>query len=136
MKFAPAHPRKPRLEPDLIPLINIIFMLLFFFVVAGTMKENNPLNVDIPNATQGDVTAAAPLKVTLARGGRVMVNDEPISSSAYTERLKSFLAIEPSGLIAITADQRLPAHSLIKLIQITEKAGAVNIALEIESTAR
>jgi biopolymer transport protein ExbD len=125
--------RKPMREVDMIPMVNIILMLLFFFIIAGTVKESEEIHVDIPNAKTSDMAKGLPITLALTRGGHLSFDGIQTSEGTLPIMLREALEKNPNILITIRADERLPAHSLTKLIAIVQKAGGNNLALEVEA---
>ena len=114
-------------------MVNIIFMLLFFFVVAGTVQQADPLSIDIPNAKSDSAVDGSHALVLLGRGGKLSFEGMPITEDQLPKSLKASLLRNRDLMITIRVDEHLPARSLTKLIGIIQNAGGENIALEVET---
>ena len=115
-------------------MINIVFLLLIFFVVAGTLERSNPQTINIPIATSDSFARGNPVIVSLARGGKISFDGVNVSQDKLPELLKKAVEQDDNVLITIRADRNLPAHSLTKLISIVYKHGSSNLAIEIEQS--
>lgn len=129
--FARKH--KEFRDVDLIPMINIIFMLLFFFIIAGTVRNIEPIPVDIPQAKSGTKVRGNPVVLSLSRGGRIIYEGNAVSETLLPSLIQKTLSKDDNTLIIMRVDERLPAHSLTKLLTLVHKSGGINLALEIET---
>lgn len=121
--------REERREIDLIMLIDVVFLLLIFFLVAATTRPFLAPNIK-PSETfkryKGD-RVNAPL--IFDAEGRLRVGDEFIDEDGIERELKA-KAINLSGkTLHIVADRNLPAQKLVKVLELAKTVGIKNIRL-------
>ena len=124
---------KPSREISLVPLINIIFLLLTFFMVAGSLQKWEVLQVDPPIALSGEELNQGYIVVVLGRYGEVLFNDELTPMDRLMPLIKEQLKINPGRVITIKADARVKATDMIDVLEKIRAAGGVNLTLATQA---
>lgn len=124
--------RKPR-QVALISLIDVMFVLLLFFMIAGHLEPVSPIPITLPEADSGQLLDEGPVKVTLATDGRIMVNDNLFTTGNVQAELQRQLANNKERIITIKADANLEANKLVTLLEQVRQAGGVNLSIVTES---
>lgn len=123
--------RQTRREPT-IALINIVFLLLVFFVVAGTLAL--PIDRDVRLVTTRDLPSDAPPDaLILHTDGRMTWRGEAVASA------EAFMAVVPPEAAArprVVPDRDVPALTLIRLGQDLRAAGAHTVVIVTERGLR
>jgi len=128
MKFRRA--RKFRAQLDLVPLIDVVFLLLIFFMVTTTfISAENQLKVKLPSADTGKATASRNLCVTLGGDGTIMLGDSVTSLSDLQAGLSSELQRAQDDTVLIKADKSARHGLVVKIMDIARKAGAGKLAV-------
>jgi biopolymer transport protein ExbD len=136
MRIDLGHDEAP--EIGLIPLIDCIFFLLMFFMVATSFKQDKPekpqkeLPVVLPAAQaslDASRAAAAPLVLAVDRRGRVYVDSERVSVQALHDLLKREAARDPQRRIRIDGDEEVPYQHIVHVLDLCQFEGLTNIAL-------
>lgn len=123
--------RRTRRQPviSMIPLINVVFLLLIFFLVAGTVEKIDVIDVELPEAVSGELADTGPVEVLLGRHDEIIINDRPVAFDALGEAVAELLADQPDRLITLKADARMDAPRMIQVMDAIKQAGGVNLAL-------
>jgi biopolymer transport protein ExbD len=108
---AAASRRALSMDNALIPLINIVFLMLIFFMLAGSITAPDALPVEPPLSRQGKSVEDDPIALLLGRDGRIALNGQVVSPDALDARLTELLAARPTAGAASTAASR-PALQL------------------------
>lgn len=124
--------RKPR-PITMISLIDIMFVLLLFFMVAGHLDKVPIIEVELPAADSGQLLDEGPIEVMLGKYDEVIINDEMRQEGEVIAELKRQLAINPERVITIKADARLEANKLVRFMEAVRAAGGINLSLVTES---
>ena len=125
---------QPRREFETtIPLINVVFLLLIFFLLAGTLgQSNSDVAVNLPTGAIDD--PAPPQKVTLyvESDGFVWVGDQVMEPALAGFMLKEFMKDKDRSRVSIKADESAPAESVLTLMEGLRGAGVQQVTLLTE----
>ena len=124
--------RKPR-PITVISLIDIMFVLLLFFMVAGHLDKVPIVKVELPAADSGQLLDQGPIEVILGKYDEVIINDEMRQEAEVLAELKRQLAVNPERIVTIKADARLEANKLVRFMEAVRAAGGINLSLVTES---
>ena len=125
-------PEQPRKEPDenVIPMINIVFLLLIFFMVAGTLEPHSPLSVDPAESERGAELAGDPLRVLIDAEGQMAVDQDVVDDrEQLRERLKAALAEAPERPVEVKADADADSARLLDVMDDLREVGAERMQL-------
>ncbi len=132
MKF----PRKPR-EPvdiNLAPLIDVVFILLLFFVVTTTFTRETQLKVDLPEAVSGtppEVTKT-PLEILVGVDGSFALNGKSLSKNDLASLMEA-LRLESGGdkslPVMLSADGKAPHQVVVTAMDAASKLGFAHLRI-------
>ncbi len=120
MDFSPVTPPR-RAAENIVPMINVVFLLLIFFLMSAQIAPPDPIDVTVPDST----SEAAPLDPaalyvgadgTLAYGG--VTGDAALAALA-----------DHDGVLSLRADASLPAAKLAALLPRLAEAGVAGVEL-------
>ena len=120
------------------PMIDIIFLLIIFFMVAAKFAQQATIDLNLPNEV-GEVTPAetpSALIINLTADGEIVLDtpDNIISIEALDARIQSFVDSESAtwDLITLRADENAESSSLNEILRVLNKHGlrAARIATE------
>lgn len=132
MKFR----RKPRenVEINLASLLDVVFILLLFFVVSTTFNREAQLKIELPEAESAEVQEAPPrqLEITIAADGSYALNGQGLVKSDMAT-LSSALQKESEGdsslPLVISADARTPHQAVITAMDAAGKLGFTHLRI-------
>ena len=130
MKFQTARAEEP--EINLTALIDVVFLLLIFFMVSTTFDTERVRPVVLPDSLQGEQQKdAAAFEIMLAPGGRVetgqwtgQMNDPQLSAL-----LARWGALQDSGAVIIYADHRVSHGDVVRLMDLVARADIQSVQL-------
>ena len=113
-------------EDNLLPLVNIIFLLLIFFMLAGVIVKQKELhNVNLASATIEEYIEKDKNTLFINADGALILNDQPIGESLLKEKL----ILLKTDNILIAADGSLDSSSLNKILLILSDSKIKNVTL-------
>lgn len=130
--------RKPLSQDNsMIPLINVVFLMLAFFMIVGQIQSSDAVRLDPPESlsdrTQGEY--AATVLVTVRRS--LYLDDRPLRQEQLVGEVRLLLesAPDPQGVrVLVKADAALPATDLRKVLAHLRSAGLLRVSLATEAT--
>ena len=119
--------RKAVEEPEIIviPMIDVMMFLLFFFMVASlAMVTQNAIPVTLPKASSSQDENAQTITITIRPDQSVYLNTTPVTLDKLEAALEA-LKVGPKNVITINADERVPHGMVIAAMDEARKAGIV-----------
>tara|TARA_B100001123_G_scaffold13872_2_gene15847 strand:+ start:74 stop:475 length:402 start_codon:yes stop_codon:yes gene_type:complete len=105
-------------DERILPLINIIFLLLIFFMLAGQLQAVGGLEIDPAVSTIEAETGDRDRMVELASDGRIALDGESLDRQALAERLA-----QGGDAIWLKADRQVEATEVVRLMELFRDAG-------------
>lgn len=128
--------KKTMPEFMLIPLIDILFVLLAFFMLNTTFSETNAsINIKLPTSSVKQVPVSKYIVISIDEKKQLYINSTKYSIETLQEGIKSELLAQNRNDVVIRADKETDYGFVVKVMTIAKNAGAVelDIATEKES---
>ncbi len=124
------QPARRQFGEPVIPLINIVFLLLIFFMLAGTFTAPEPFSVDPPEARSGTPADDDEGVVLLGPDGALAFEGEEVEDGEALERaVARRLEEEPELALRLKADGNVASHRLLDVMDRLRDAGAERVLL-------
>ena len=115
---------------ELIPLIDVIFCILTFFILASLeLTRQQAINVDLPKATTSQAQPRNLLIVSLDAFGQIYIEDQPVNANQLEAELTSYVTLNPMQTMVLYAPQEARYHEVVKILDILRKVGGSRVAL-------
>jgi biopolymer transport protein ExbD len=115
---------------EIIPMIDTMFFLLVFFMVATlsmTLQRGMPVNLPTSAAAKSDIPEAVTISVTGA--GAVYVDKEGVPVERLAERLRAVQARSPEASVVVNADQDVRHGLVVEVLDAVKQAGLTRLAI-------
>ncbi|WP_018624845.1 ExbD/TolR family protein [Kangiella aquimarina] len=124
--------KKEELQLNLTPLIDVVFLLLIFFMVSTSFKKESKISLDLPEAS-GEIAEKLPevIEISINKDGEVFVNGEGLINRQL-ETIKDAIkqvANDPATPLVINADAQAPYQSVISVMDAAGQVGFNNLTL-------
>lgn len=124
-------------EENVLPLINIVFLLLIFFMIAGSLSAATPFEVEPPAAGSAAATETPRGGVAIAGDGRLAFAGEPIALGKLAEHAGRWRETRGGDRpLAVQADADAPTERLLAVIDALREAGIERIRLLAAGASR
>jgi len=131
MKLDLGQRRRPRIE--MLPLIDIVFLLLVFFIYAMlSMAVHKALPVILPRSVAASVDTTERASVTLFKDGSVFIDKQPVTPGALTGILLQLSEEKKQKGVQVFADRGVQYQQLFRVLDQIRQAGITHLALEAE----
>ncbi len=120
-------------EPAIVPLVNIVFLLLIFFMLLGRITAPEALDVIPPFSTSGgQIENQRDILILVSADGRLALEDTEMEQDLLLSAISKLLEEDRSMRIRIKADSSLDAVTLIRLMELLKETGVKTLLLLIE----
>ena len=119
--------RRQRVEPEfsLAAMIDVIFLLLMFFMLTSNFVTTNSLQLQLPSSSSSSPIASTPLGVSIKKTGQFYLGSNVISKQALLATLSSRVKAENKDpmkvTITIAAEQGVPIEDVVFVLDIANK---------------
>lgn len=127
MRLSPTRDNRRHVSPDdqTLPLINIAFLLLIFFLLAGTLLPPSPFEVSELQLAEGVPGRDDQLRLLIAQDGRIAFGGAIIDRDAIAPELFA----ELQGPLSVHVDARAEAQMIVDLLRLLSQNGVVEVRL-------
>ncbi len=127
MRYVPRD--RPRMDERVLPLVNVVFLLLIFFIIAGQLAATDAFRVEPPESSAGQTADPSELVVLVAADGRLALDGEVVTGRELSERLEEALEGFAAPKVRVKADGRAAATDVVAVMETIRAAGARKIRL-------
>ncbi len=127
MRLRATRKRKEPAE-NMIPLINIVFLILIFFLVASTVRPFSDREVRLADTSESKGSGAGTRMAVLRRDGTKYLGGELVSDDELRRQFKIWAAESERG-VTLVADRNMPASQLVAVVTLANAAGVKNVKL-------
>ena len=121
MRFATSE------SPDLTPLINCMFLLLIFFMVATTFVNTRGLSVDLPGG-EGESRATKDMNIVINQDGVIEVNGEATPRGGLAEKIRQVMKADNTKNVILEAARTVRHAQVVDVMDIARGEGIEAIA--------
>jgi biopolymer transport protein ExbD len=114
---------------DISPLIDMVFILLIFFMVSSTFVKDMKLDLNRPVASSSSKAESKIIRVYIDQYGDTYVDNQPVKLWAVQGRVRDLLHIASEKNILVITDEAVSAQKLIDVVDQCRLAGANSVAV-------
>lgn len=110
-------------------LIDVMFLLLIFFMVSSTFKLQPAIELTLPRSATAETVAATPAVVYLDGAGNLYLNERAVGRDELRNRLRERLAATDDDRIVLRADEHAEHGAVVGLIDLIKESGFRRVSL-------
>lgn len=114
-------------NPDLTPLINCMFLLLVFFMVATTFVNPKGLSVDLPGG-EGESRATKDMNIVIDPDQTIQVNGEVTDKARLAEKIRQVIETDNTKNVILESARSVPHSYVVQVMDIARGEGIEAIA--------
>jgi biopolymer transport protein ExbD len=114
---------------DIAPLIDIVFLLLVFFMLTSTFLVPEAIELELPESSSASVTETMPIVVSLDKTGQLALNGEAIGLDQLRIAIAPLLKQDADSAVTLKSDAHTEVQQLLKVMDEIRAAGGSNVAL-------
>lgn len=121
------------LAMDMTPLLDVVFLLLIFFVLTTTFVSNPGIEVDLPKAASGETLPPDDsIIIVISGSGEYVHEGETLTPDQLEDKFRGYQASKPGAAVVIQADHTAQHGNVIRVLDIARKFGFNKLALATE----
>ncbi|MCF6217681.1 MAG: biopolymer transporter ExbD [Gammaproteobacteria bacterium] len=114
---------------DIAPLIDIVFLLLVFFMLTSTFLVPEAIELELPKSSSATLTEERPIVVAFNREGQLALNGKTLQLSELGNAIKPLIAGNSELTITLKSDAHTEVQQLLAIMDEIRAAGGNNVAL-------
>ena len=128
MRFKPIKREESRF--DLTPLVDVVFLLLIFFMLSTTFIVAPGIKVKLPKSSSTDISREKKeVRVVMAKDNKIFVQQKLVSIEELGKYLKKAARESREGMVIIQADERVPHGKVVEVMDVAKTAGFYKLAI-------
>ncbi|WP_028116870.1 ExbD/TolR family protein [Ferrimonas senticii] len=116
-------------EINMTPMLDVVFILLIFFIVSTSFVQLNKVEIERPQAATAEASHGTPSIISLDGAGRLYWQGKELDIYYLPATLRQLAASTPNAQLLIMADQRCPTGVTIKVLDIANQSGLKHTAV-------
>lgn len=132
--------KREEIDLNLTPLIDVVFLLLIFFMVSTTFEKTSKLKIDLPEASkQAVVQEKNKIVIGIDIKGRYYINDRQLVNSQIKTLKMALLKVAAGSKdvpIVLRADAKTPHQSVVTAMDAASQVGLTHLSISTLETSR
>lgn len=134
------HHEKEEPKVDLTSLIDVVFLLLIFFMVSTTFERESILKIDLPEASAVEEREELPetLELVIDNEGRMFLNDQRLLDSeanTISAAINQLAGDRRDLPLILRADRQTPHHFVVTAMDVAAQLGFINLSIATDRSA-
>lgn len=114
---------------DITPMIDMVFILLIFFMVSTTFVKDMKLDLDRPAAASAVTASTKAIRLYIDSNGDTYMDGEPVQVWVIQSRLRDQLKTMTAKAVLVVTDVGVPAGRLVEVVDQARLAGATDVGV-------
>lgn len=116
-------------EINLTPMLDVVFIMLIFFIVTASFVKEAGIDVNRPEAATAVKKERASILIAISDKGEVWINKRRVDIRAVQANVERLKAENPQGSVVIQADKKSTTDTLIKVMDASRAAGVFDVSI-------
>lgn len=117
---------------DLTPMLDVVFIMLIFFIVTASFIKEAGIEINRPEATTAVLKKNANILVAVSSNNEVWIDKNRIDVRAVKGAIERLHAENPKGAVVIQADDESNIDTLTKVAEAAREAGVLDVSVSTE----
>ena len=114
---------------DISPLIDMVFILLIFFMVSTTFVKDMKIEIERPGASTATRASSKSLRVNIDSSSNIYIDSSPVRPWMVQSRVRGFLDSAATKSVLVVVDRRVPADKLVEVVDQCRLGGATSVGV-------
>ena len=130
--FSNLSQQSDEMEIDLTPMLDVVFIMLIFFIVTASFVKESGIEVNRPDASTSSAKPRASILVGINDMGEIWINKRKVDESQVRANIERLHAENPQGSVVIQADEDAKTRILVAVMDAAREAGVSDVSLATE----
>ena len=128
-RFAVLQPDDDEQEINITPMLDVVFIMLIFFIVTATFVKEAGIEVNRPDAATAVKQEKANILVAIGANNDIWIDRRRIDVRSVRPNIERLHAENPQGSVVIQADKESNTDTLIQVMDAARQAGVFNVSI-------
>ncbi len=128
--------RQRQLEVNMAPLIDMVFILLIFFLVTTSFVRESGVDIQRPRAATAVSKENASILIGITADNRIFMENRQMDLDTLQLNVERALAENPEGIVVVVADQQSSTGTAVQVMDTCRLAGAASVSLAAQPARR
>ena len=129
MSLKHRHKKHDETEIDITPMLDVVFIMLIFFIVATSFVKESGIEVASPSSSSSVKSDKGNIVIELDSSGTILVNKKAVSLEAVRPNVERLLAELPEASVILAAQKGSRINDLVVIVDQAKMAGAAQVSL-------
>jgi biopolymer transport protein ExbD len=119
-------------EVNLTPMLDVVFIMLIFFIVTASFVKEAGIDVNRPDAATAEKKEHGNILVAISASGQIWIDKRQVDPRALRANIERLHAENPQGSVVIQADEESKNRLLVEVMDAARLAGVYNVSIAAE----
>nr|AGH13430.1 biopolymer transport protein [uncultured bacterium] len=119
-------------EIDITPMLDVVFIMLIFFIVTASFVKESGIEVNRPDASTAQSKPRANILIGISDMNEIWINKRRVDASQVRANIERMHAENPQGTVVIQADEDATTKTLVAVMDAARQAGVYDVSLATE----
>lgn len=120
---------RKKVQINITSLIDVLFILLIFFMVTSTFLEQPGIKLELPKAESAQVEQIENLIIYVDQQRQVFLNDKPVAIDRLEKQLQETIAENEEPTLVLRADKAVPHGLVVTIMDLAKKTGVKRLVV-------
>lgn len=131
--FSGSHQTEAEGEIDITPMLDVVFIMLIFFIVTASFVKESGIEVNRPDASTAQAKPRANILIAINENDEIWINKRRVDESQVRANIERLHAENPQGTVVIQADEEAKTRKLVAVMDAARQAGVYDVSLATEA---
>jgi biopolymer transport protein ExbD len=118
---------------DITPMLDVVFIMLIFFIVTATFVKESGIDVNRPDAATAVKKEKANILIAISENNEIWIDKRLVDIRSVRPNIERLHAENPQGSVVIQADKKAFTETLIQVMDAARSAGVYNVAIAAQT---
>jgi len=121
-------------EVNLTPMLDVVFIMLIFFIVTASFVKEAGIDVNRPDAATAEKKTKGNILVAITENGQIWIDKRQVDPRALRANIERLHAENPQGAVVIQADKNSKNGLLVQVMDSARLAGVFNVSIAAQES--